>query len=66
MEIKAALPLMRILVEMINPIRVKEGTAALYTVDLVALQEEQLGEIRSILPRDTGNQSLLHSPLPFN
>jgi hypothetical protein len=37
MEVKAALPLVRVLVEMINPVRVKEGAAALHAMDLVAL-----------------------------
>ena len=64
-EEEAASLVVRVLVEMIDAIGVEQGAAALDAVDFIAFGEQQLGEIRSILPGDTGDQSLLHSLLPL-
>jgi hypothetical protein len=55
MQNEAAVTVVWILIEVIDPIRVKQGTAALYSMDFVSLREQQLGKIRSILPGDTGD-----------
>ena len=40
---------MRVLVKVINPLRVKAGTAALDPVDHVSFRQKQLGQVRTIL-----------------
>jgi hypothetical protein len=47
----------RILIEMIDPVGVEQRCAPLYAVNDVALRQQEFGEISSILPGDTGNQS---------
>jgi len=42
---KAPVPVMRILVEMIDTIRVKQGRAALHSMDFIPLGEKQLSKI---------------------
>jgi len=51
---------MRILIKMIDAVRVKQRTAALYTVNFVSLRKQQLGKIRSILSSNASNQSFFH------
>jgi hypothetical protein len=55
MKKEAAALIMRVLVEMIDPIRVEKGRAAFDSMDFVSLGEKQLGKIGSILPRDSGD-----------
>src|SRR5271165_2959025 len=49
----------RIFVEMIDAIGVKERGAALYAMHLVTLLQQKLGEICSILSGNTGDEGLL-------
>ncbi len=60
---EVAVPIMWVLVEMIDAVGIEQGAAALDPVDLIALGEQQLGKIGSILSGDAGDQSpFLHSP----
>ena len=45
----------RVLVKMIDAVGVERTGAADDAVDLVALAEQEFGEIRPVLPGDTGN-----------
>ncbi len=47
-------------VEMIYPARIEGRGPSDHTVDFVALFEEQLGQIRAILSRHTGDEGLFH------
>jgi hypothetical protein len=49
MEDEAKLPFVGILVEMVDAICVEEGGAALDAVDLVALAQQKLGEVSTVL-----------------
>src|SRR5439155_9909903 len=51
---------MRISVEMVDPPPVEGAGAAHEAVDLVALVEEQFGEVGAVLPGDPGDQRTLH------
>jgi hypothetical protein len=60
MEKEAAMQFVRVLVKMVDSVRVEKGTAAFYAMHLVSLGKEQLGEIGAILTSDAGNQSFCH------
>ena len=47
--------LMRILVKMINAIGIEGRCAALYTMNVVALRQKEVGQVRAILSGDTRN-----------
>jgi hypothetical protein len=47
---------MGILIKVIHPCRVEGRRSPLYTMNLVALVEKKLGEIRSVLSGNTGDQ----------
>jgi hypothetical protein len=51
---------MRIAVEVIDAARVEGRSAADHAVDFVAFGEQELGEIRSVLTRDTGDEGFFH------
>jgi hypothetical protein len=55
----AQILLVRVLVQMVYTVRVEERRAALDSVHLVSLLEEEFGEVGTILPGDAGNQSFL-------
>jgi hypothetical protein len=46
---------MRVLIQVVDALRVQQGTAPLDTVHLVSLGEEKLGKIGTILAGDTGD-----------
>ena len=55
MQAQPDIALMRILVEMIDAVRIERGRAALDAVNLVALAEQQLSQVGAVLagdPRD--------------
>jgi hypothetical protein len=56
MEDKSTVTDVRILVEVINAIRIKQGRASFDSMDLVIFLEEELGQIRSVLSGDTGDK----------
>ena len=58
---QAHLLLVRIAVEMVDPLGVERGRPAHEPVDLVALVEQLLGEERPVLPGDAGDDGALHS-----
>jgi hypothetical protein len=39
----------------VHPLRVEEGRAVLYAVDMIALVDEKFGEIGAVLTGDAGN-----------
>ena len=51
----------RVAVKVIDPAGVKGGSAANHAVDLVALGEQELSEIRTVLPRDAGDKCFFHA-----
>ncbi len=51
--------LVRIRVQMVDPVRVEQRRPALDAVDLVALLEQKLGEIGAVLARDSRDQRAL-------
>ena len=61
MQDEAPVALVRILVEVVDAVGVEQRGAALDAVDLVALLEQELGEIGAILAGDAGNKSFLHA-----
>ena len=57
---EAAVRLVRVLVEVVDALGVEGRGAALDAVDLVALGEQELGEVGAVLAGDAGDQSLFH------
>lgn len=55
MQKKTATLLVRVLVEVINAIRIEKRTAAFDTMHLVAFAEEEFGQIGAVLPGDAGD-----------
>jgi hypothetical protein len=55
----APVGLVRIAVQMIDAIGVERRRAPLHAVDLVALLEQEFGEVSAVLPRDAGDQRRL-------
>src|SRR3712207_3129503 len=52
---------MRVVIDVIDAVRVEQARPAHDAVHLVALGEQKLGQIRAVLPGDAGDQSpLLH------
>ena len=49
--------LVRVLVDVVDALGVERGRAADQPVHLVALREQQLGEVRAVLAGDAGDQS---------
>ena len=47
---------MRILVQMIDTVRIEQGCSTLYTVYDISFFEKKLGEIGAILAGNTGNK----------
>jgi hypothetical protein len=56
---EAAIGIVRILVEMIDALRIDERGAALDAVHDVALAEQELGEVGAVLAGDAGDQATL-------
>jgi hypothetical protein len=56
---KAATGNVRIFIEMIDAIGIKERSATLYAVHLVTFLQQELGEVCSILSGNTGDEGLL-------
>ena len=59
-EDEAAIRLMRVLVEMVDAVGVEQRGASLDAVDLIALAEEELGEVGAVLADDAGDERALH------
>ncbi|MNL02313.1 hypothetical protein D3C87_1228140 [compost metagenome] len=57
MQVKPAVGVMGILVEVVDAIGIEQGSPALDPVDLIALLQQQLGQIRTILSRNPRDQS---------
>src|SRR5450759_424105 len=57
---KVAVGDVRILVEMVNPVRVEERGTALDAMHLVALFEQEFGKVGTVLTGNPGDQSFLH------
>src|SRR6202521_2467184 len=57
-KMESSLSLMRIRVDMIQTVRIKSGCPADDAMHLIAFCEQELGQVRSILSRDSGNQGL--------
>lgn len=53
---KSVLTDMRILVDMVDPLGVEQRGAALDAMHLVALLEQKLGQVRSVLPGNPGDK----------
>src|SRR5437588_735776 len=53
--------LMRILIHVVNPLRIKRRCSPNETMNLVALRQQQLREVRAILTGQTGDDGALHS-----
>jgi hypothetical protein len=56
--------LVRIRVQVVDPVRVERAGAADQAVHLVPLAEQQLGQVRAVLARDPRDQRLLHALSP--
>jgi len=56
MEDEPAVGLVRVLVEVVDPLGVEQGGAAFNAVDDVALVQQELGEIRAVLAGDAGDE----------
>src|SRR6266542_410452 len=56
MEEKLPVRDMRVLVDVIDARRVERGGPTDNSMDLVSLREKQLGQIRAVLPGDSGDQ----------
>jgi hypothetical protein len=56
MQDEVALGLMRILVEMVDPLGVKGRSAAFEAVNFIAFREKEFRQVRSILPGNPGDQ----------
>jgi hypothetical protein len=66
MEDEPAVGLVRVLVEMVDPLGVEQGGAAFNAVDGVAFVQQEFGEIRAVLAGDAGDQcGFAHSTFPF-
>jgi hypothetical protein len=66
MQYEAAAGLMRVLIQMVDTIGIEQRGTALDAVDLVALVEQQFGQISAVLAGNAGNQCPLHfDELPF-
>jgi hypothetical protein len=63
-EEEAAALLVRVLIEVVDAVRVEEGGAALDAVDLVPLLQQELRQVGSVLPRDAGDQCAFGHVLP--
>ena len=63
MQDKITLLYMRVLVQVVNPVRVEHRGPALNAMHLVALLQQKLSQVRSILSSNTGNQCLLFHEL---
>jgi len=51
---------MRVLINMIHALRVERGRSSLQSMDLVALFEQKLGQIRAVLASCPGDQGFAH------
>jgi hypothetical protein len=51
---------MGILVEVINPVGIEKRGTALNAVNLIALTEQELGKVGTVLTSNPRDQSLLH------
>jgi hypothetical protein len=56
MQDEVALGLMRILVEMVDALGVKRGSAAFQAVNFITFREEEFRQVRSVLSGDPGDQ----------
>jgi len=59
MQDETAAAFVRVLIQVINPVRVEQRCASLDPMNLVAFREEKLRQIGSILPGDAGDQCFL-------
>jgi hypothetical protein len=59
-QLEARLGIVRVAVEVVDPLRVEGAGPALDAVDQVALLEEELGQIGAVLARDAGDERGFH------
>ena len=64
MHRKAHVLLVGVFVQMVDPGRVEGGRTTLDPMDLVALGQQQFGQVGAVLPRDTGDQCNGHIGFP--
>ena len=65
MQDKTRILFMRILIQVIDTVGIKQGRAPLDTMHLITLVQQKLGQIGTILPRNAGNQChFTHLTLP--
>jgi hypothetical protein len=64
-EDEAAFPLVRILVEMVDAGGIEQRRPALDPMNLVALLEQEFGQVGPVLAGDPGDQCFFHDILPF-
>jgi hypothetical protein len=51
---------MPIHIQMIDPVSIETGSPAFDAVDFVSFFEEQLSQVRSVLPGDSGDECFFH------
>src|SRR5690606_4518969 len=59
-ELEEEILFVRVLVEVVYPVSIKEGAAAVDAVHLVVLAEEEVGEVGAVLAGDAGDESCFH------
>ena len=47
---------MRVVVEVVDPVGVEQRGAPLDAMDLISLGQQELGQVRAVLSRDTGDE----------
>ena len=55
-QLQAYVVFVRVLVQVVDAVRVELGSAAFDAVDFVALAEQELGEVGAVLARDAGDE----------
>jgi hypothetical protein len=56
-KLHAIASIVRIYIDVVNPLRVEIGRSTDQAMDLVAFLEEEFGQIRTVLAGDSGDQS---------
>ena len=61
MQLEADISVVRVLVQVVDAIGIKEGGSAFDPVHLIAFLQQQFGQIRTVLPRDSRYQCSFHA-----
>ena len=61
MEFQLRVRFVWILIQVLNAFRIKRGASADDAVDFVSFFEQELGQIRPVLPRDAGDKRFFHA-----